>query len=106
MKLRSLFTTLALGAAILMGAPAHAQGSDPCSVYACMAGISGAGASGGPACSAPYITFFAIQVWDPDYDPGATATARQEFMMTCPGANVLTNAAVLEGIIGIWGTLL
>jgi hypothetical protein len=106
MKLRSLFTTLALGTAILIGSPAHAQGSDPCSVYTCMAGVSGSGASGGPDCVAPSITFFMIQVWDPYYDPGATSAARQEFLTTCPGADEPTNAAILEDIISIWGTLM
>jgi hypothetical protein len=102
MKLRSLFTTVAIGTAILLGGPAHAQGPDPCSTYACMAGISGDGGTGGPACTAGYTAFFSIQVWDPYYDAGSTASLRRGFLMGCPGANVATNEAILEGIIDLW----
>jgi hypothetical protein len=98
MKLRSLFTTLAICAAGLTFTPVHAQGSDPCSVYTCMAGLSGYG-FGGPACSASYTTFFEIVIFDPYFDPGATAAERRTFMMTCPGAQIATNATIMEQII-------
>jgi hypothetical protein len=102
MKLRSLFTTLAVGTAILVGSPAHAQAGDPCSVYTCMAGISGDGLTGGPACSAAYVTFFSMQVWDPYYDAGATASWRRGYMMACPGANFATNEGILQEIVDVW----
>ena len=68
-----------------------------------MAGISGAGATGGPACTAPIAAFHAIQIWDPEFDSGATAAARGAFLMTCPGAQVATNLAILDAIIKEWG---
>jgi hypothetical protein len=101
MKLRSLLSTLAIGTAIAIGAPAHAQGSDPCSVYTCMVGYSSG--AGGPGCTAAYFTFFSMQIWDPDFDPGATATERQQFLLTCPGATYGTNEGLLEGVISSWG---
>ncbi len=47
MKLRIVFSTLALGMAGLIVAPAQAQTLTPCEVYLCMAGIASAGLSGG-----------------------------------------------------------
>lgn len=103
MNPRTLLTALAICTTGLAVAPVHAQTADPCSVYVCMAGISGAGATGGPACTAPIAAFHAIQIWDPEFDSGATAAARRTFLMTCPGAQVATNAAILEAIITQWG---
>jgi len=103
MNPRTLLAALAIGATGLAVAPVHAQGADPCSVYVCMAGISGDGTTGGPECAGAIATFHAIQVWDPEFDSGSTATARRTFLMTCPGVQVPTNAAVLEGIIAQWG---
>jgi hypothetical protein len=105
MKLRALFTTIALGAGSLICAPTHAQSIDPCAVYTCMAGISGAGASGGPACTPATTYFFSLQIWDPDFDPGATSALRRSYLMTCPGAQVATNAALLNAIIAEWGSV-
>jgi hypothetical protein len=68
-----------------------------------MASISGAGTTGGPECTEAIAAFHAIQIWDPDFDSGATAAARRTFLMTCPGAQVATNAAILEAIITQWG---
>src|SRR5690348_18059380 len=70
MKLRVLCATLAFGALGMMTmAPVHAQSVDPCTVYTCMAGISGSGASGGPGCTAATDYFFgALVVFDPYFD--------------------------------------
>lgn len=102
MKLRTLLTTIALGTASLALAPARAQTVDPCTVYMCMAGISGVGASGGPACSAATDVFFDIAIFDPYFDAPDTAAARRQYLMTCPGATTATNAAILETIIATW----
>ena len=103
MNPRTLLAALAISTTGLAVAPVHAQTADPCSVYVCMAGISHVGATGGPACTAPIAAFHAIQIWDPEFDSGATAAARRAFLMTCPGAQVATNAAILEAIITQWG---
>lgn len=103
MKLRPLLAALTISATGLAVGTAHAQSADPCSVYTCMAGISGSGTTGGPACTAPIAAFHAIQVWDPEFDSGATATARRQFLMSCPGAQVATNLAIVEAIIAQWG---
>lgn len=105
MKLRALLITLALGAAALTNAPVQAQSIDPCSVYTCMAGISGVGATGGPACIPATTAFFSIVVFDPLYDASATSVARRTYLMTCPGAEIATNAAILNAIIAEWGTV-
>lgn len=105
MKLRALFTTLTLGAACLTTAPTRAQTVDPCTVYMCMAGISGFGASGGPAC-APALTYWhtALAVYSPYFNPPASAARRRAYLTpTCPGANVGTNTAVLNAIMSQWG---
>src|SRR6185503_3449878 len=75
----------------------------PCSVYTCMAGVSGVGTPGGTACTAPIVAFHAIQVWDPEFDSGSTAAARRQFLMTCPGVQEPTNLATLNVIIAHWG---
>ena len=103
MQPRTLLTTLAISAAGLSIAPTHAQTADPCSVYTCMAGVSGVGTPGGAACTAPIVAFHAIQVWDPEFDSGSTAAARRQFLMTCPGVQEPTNLAILNIIIAQWG---
>jgi hypothetical protein len=70
-----------------------------------MAGISGAGTSGGPACIPATTYFFSLVVFDPVFDAAATAELRRAYLMTCPGANVTTNAAVLSAIIAEWGAV-
>lgn len=110
MKLRILSPILALGLATSTNL-IHAQTVDPCSVYLCMAGISGAGASGGPACTAPIAFWHAIApaglaVYDEEgFDAPASLTARQTYLMTCPGAQVLSNAGILSAIIAEWGSI-
>lgn len=106
MKLRALFTTIAIGTATgLTIAPVPAQSMDPCTVYMCMAGISGFGASGGLACT-PAITYWhtALAVYSPYFNPPASAARRRAYMTPgCPGANVATNTAVLNAIMAEWG---
>lgn len=103
MKLRSMATTFALAAALGLGlsAPVRAQTVDPCSVFLCMAGVSGPGTPS-PECTAPIAAFHAIQVWSPAFNPPATAAARRTYLMTCPGV-VPVNQATLELIISQWG---
>jgi hypothetical protein len=112
MKLRALFTTLALGAACLTTIPASAQTVDPCTVYLCMAGISGFGASGGPAC-APALAYWhaptpaGLAVYHPPqgFNPPASAASREEYLLTCPGATTANNTAVLQAIMSTWGSV-
>jgi len=82
MKLRAVFATLAFGTTVgLITTPAHAQSVDPCTVYMCMAGISGIGASGGPGC-APALVFWdvpapGLAVYDEmGFDPFASFARR------------------------------
>lgn len=105
MKLRALFTTAALGAACLIASPANAQTVTPCEVYMCMAGISGVGLSGGPACTPATTYFFSLQIWDPYYDASATSTLRRGYISSCLGSQVATNATIIEAIIARWGTV-
>lgn len=104
MKPRTTAATFALAAALGLGlsAPAGAQTVDPCSVFLCMAGVTGSGASASPECAAPIGAFHAIQVWSPAFNPPATAAARRAYLMTCPGV-VPVNQATLELIISQWG---
>lgn len=103
MKLRVLLTAFVISVTGLTVDSAHAQAADPCSVYICMAGISGSGATGGAACVDPIAAFHAIQVWSPYFNSPATAAARRRFLMTCPGAQAPTNRAILNAIIAQWG---
>jgi len=105
MKLRTVSATFALAAALGLGlsAPARAQAPDPCSVFLCMASVTGAGAPS-PQCTAPIAVFHAIQVWSPAFNPPATAAARRTYLMTCPGVTTNpTNQAMLQSIIAAWG---
>lgn len=103
MQLRSLLTTLILGAGASLS-PAQAQTLSPCGIYMCMAGVSGAGASGGPAC-APSLVYWhtVLAVYSPYFNPPASALRRRTYLMACPGAQVATNAGLLSAIIGTWG---
>ena len=104
MKLRVLCATLAFGALGMMTmAPVHAQSVDPCTVYTCMAGISGSGASGGPGCTAATDYFFGVLVvFDPYFDAPDTAQVRRNYLATCQGSNYESNAAILNSIITTW----
>lgn len=103
MKPHPLLAALAIGAIGLTIRSVHAQGADPCTVYNCMAGISGVGTSGGAACVGPIAAFHAIQVWDPEFDSSSTASARRQFLMTCQGVQEPSNLAILNAIIAQWG---
>lgn len=112
MKFRSLLTAMVMGASCLVAIPSKAQSVDPCSVYLCMAGISGFGTTGGPACVAP-IKFWhtpapaGLAVYNPPqgFNPPASYATRRAYMMSCPGATDLTNAAAMEAILAQWGMI-
>ena len=103
MQVRTLFATVSVAVGLSI-APAHAQTVTPCEVYTCMAGISGAGATGGPACASSLVYWHtALAVYSPYFNPAASALRRRRYLMTCPGAQVATNAALLSSIIATWG---
>jgi hypothetical protein len=105
MKQPALLTILALSAACMTTAPVKAQTVDPCTVYMCMAGISGFGATGGPAC-APALVYWhtALAVYSPYFNPPASAARRRTYLApACPGANTSSNTAVLSAIMAQWG---
>ena len=110
MQLRTLITTLIVGIGLSI-TPAHAQTVTPCDVYLCMAGISGYGTTGGPAC-APALAYWhapspaGLAVWTTyGFIAPASAALRRTYLSTCPGANVATNAAALNAIISEWGSV-
>lgn len=105
MKIRALALGLLFGVAALCDTPAHAQTVDPCTVYTCMAGISGFGASGGPAC-APAIAYWhsALAVYSPAFNPPASAAVRKAYMASCEGGDTASNAAVFAAIMSTWGS--
>lgn len=112
MKMRAFVTAVSFAAFGMAMTPVHAQGVDPCTVYLCMAGISGFGASGGPAC-APAITYWhtpspaGLAVWGTYvFLPPASYARRLSYMTVgCPAANAATNAAVLQAIMTEWGSV-
>lgn len=104
MKIKAIITASALALATL-STPSHAQAAvDPCTVFLCMAGLSGYGASGGAGCT-PAVTYWhtALTVYNPYFNSSATAARRQAYMMTCPGANTGQNTAVFQAIMNTWG---
>jgi hypothetical protein len=111
MKIHTLFSTIALITAVsLITTPVHAQ-TDPCTVYMCMAGISGFGATGGPGCvpalafwDAPTPTGLAVYDWW-GFDPVASYAVRQSYLSSpsCLGTAFPTNAAILGTIMATWG---
>lgn len=103
MKPRTISATLALAVTlgVGLGTPARAQALDPCSVFMCMASVSGQGTPSA-SCVAPIAVFHSIQVWSPHFNSSATAAARRTFLMSCPGATV-PNQAILQSIITLWG---
>ncbi len=109
MKLRTLFATLALGAACLTAAPTQAQTVDPCTIYMCMAGISGFGASGGPACAPALVYWHAptpagLAVYHPPqgFNPPASAARRMAYMESC--TTITVNPDVVSSIIALHGS--
>jgi hypothetical protein len=114
MKLRTNLATftLVIGAALGINAPARAQAIDPCTLYLCMAGISGVGASGGPACIPPITYWHAVApaglaVYDYwGFDAPASLALRTTYLSSCPGAlSPPSNAAILQTILSIWGSI-
>lgn len=106
MKRTLLPAILTMGVATLLAtASVRAQSVDPCAVYTCMAGMSGEGTTGGAACTPSTTFFFSLVVFDPYFDAPATSQLRRQYLMTCPGANIGTNAAILNAIIAEWGTV-
>ena len=94
---------IAIGAAMIGGAVSYspAAHAGPCAALLCMAGMPATGAG----CSGPVGEFFSIQVWGFwGYEPGATAARRAAFLNSCSGA--AANEAVVQRIIGTYGTLL
>ncbi len=104
MKICSFALGLTLSLIALHATPARAQTVDPCTVYICMAGISGFGASGGPDCTAA-VAFWhsALAVYSPYFNSPASAARRDAYMKTCKGATTATNAAVFTAIMTTWG---
>ena len=111
MKLRSVFATLAFGTAVgLITAPTHAQNAVACTLYMCMAGISGVGASGGPGCIPSLALWNAptpagLAVYDESgFDGLASYPVRETYLTVgCPQASIATNAAILQSIMNQWG---
>ena len=82
---------------------ALSQTPDPCSALLCLSGAL-TGQCGTPACAPPTEAFYAIKVFDPIYDPVSTATARAEFLQSCPvGAEA--NEGQVAAIIEAFGAL-
>lgn len=109
---KKLFATVTLTAGIVLGAstPVQAQAIDPCTVYLCMAGISGEGASGGPGCApamawwhSPAPAGLAVYVYGV-FIPPASYALREEYLSSCVGADYLTNAAIVQEILAMWGS--
>jgi hypothetical protein len=102
--------TLTIGLGLGLSAPVHAQAFDPCTVYMCMAGISGEGATGGPGC-APALFFWhdvapaGLAVYDYfGFDAPASYALREAYLSSCPGADYLSNAAIVQEILAEWGS--
>lgn len=112
-KAKKLFVTatLTVGLGFGLSAPVHAQSVDPCTVYMCMAGISGEGATGGPGCAPALIFWHAIApaglaVWDYwGFDEIASYALRETYLSSCPGADYLSNAAIVQEILAEWGSV-
>jgi hypothetical protein len=106
---RKLFVTftLALGMTLGQNTPAQAQSVDPCTVFICMAGISGFGATGGPACI-PAIALWhtpeVLAIYDElGFDVPASIAVREAYLLSCPGV-VGPNIAIEEAIMAEWGS--
>lgn len=110
MRLRGLLATAALGAVCLATSPVRAQTVDPCTVYMCMAGISGFGASGGPTC-APALAYWhaptpaGLAVYHPPqgFNPPASAARRTAYMESC--VTITVNPDVVSAIIAMHGSV-
>ena len=109
MRLCGLLTIAALGTSCLVATPTRAQTVDPCTVYICMAGISGFGKSGGPAC-APALAFWhapapaGLAVYHPPqgFNPPASVVRRTTYLESC--ATTTVNPDVVSAIITIHGS--
>ena len=69
---------------VLSCGQAAADDDDACRMFLCMSGkVQGNGEAGG--CSGAVSEYFAIQVWDPTFDPDATASLRDARIGQCNG---------------------
>jgi hypothetical protein len=108
MKLRTLFTALALGSSVgLVATSIQAQeAASPCETYKCIASFSGYGAAPTPSCASGLQTFLKIAIFNPpldsgdssvkhEFDPDATAAKRKKYLMGCPDAAADTHLATI-----------
>jgi hypothetical protein len=113
MKLRTLFSALALGSTVgLVATSSQAQQTtSPCETYKCVASFSGYGVAPTPSCAPALQTFLKIAVFNPPlgssaapiehkFDPDATANERKKYLKSCPDA--ATDANTLNTIINKW----
>lgn len=114
MKLRSQLAALSLAALGVAGfsTSAQAQAPDPCTLYLCMASISGDGTPS-PSCTGTILFWHTpspsgLAVWT--YYPvvkfweDISYQVRQQYMNSCKGAtDTPTNQAVSNAIMSKWG---
>jgi hypothetical protein len=94
--------TLLVATVLAMPIVPPAAQATPCGSVLCLGGLV-TGGLGGPACVAQTADFFAIQVWDPYFDPIATSSAREAFLYSCPDVE---NDAIKPAIIAAFGSAL
>ena len=111
MRLRIHLAALSLALSLVgLSTPAQAQAPDPCTLYLCMASISGQGSK--PANCIPSTTYWGIPVeaggfavyYYGVFVPPASYMVRQTYLNSCPGAtNTANNSTILNAIMSQWG---
>ena len=85
--MRKITLPILIGALVWSFVPdgrAVADDDNACQMFLCMAGkVQGNGEAGG--CETAIPEYFGYQVWDPDFDPEATASLRNEMIGRCDG---------------------
>lgn len=113
MRLRTAFATLSLALGIAsVNTSAQAQAPDPCTLYLCMASISGQGTPPGNCASAlaywhiPFPGGLAIWTYYPvtKFWPDQSYEYRKQYMNSCSGAtNTQNNSNISDAIMDQWG---
>ena len=91
---------ITIGLLALLALPTTAK-ADPCGSILCLGGLL-EGGFGGPGCIPLTADFFAIQIYTPYYNPGATAAARAAFLATCPAPLDVPWQAPIIATFGTW----
>lgn len=89
----AVLSFIAVGAALALSQPAHADNDTACGAVLCLAGEA-AGGGGGSGCTGYLASYFSIRVFKGgEFKPGDTMSERGKFLNECSSADSGTRSS-------------